>query len=136
MPSCSSMNFERLARQNVDFFLVEGVAGGIAQLDVMVSGTKRELLQLSGCTCVAAIDVNHGVFRYVNKFHFSSSRIGGVTVAITITVRITPISIRPVPTGAIPAPPTPTRTVKSPAELRRGGWDNKEKRQQGNRGHL
>jgi hypothetical protein len=44
MTSCSSVNFERLARQDLNFLLMERMAGRITQFDVVASRAKRKLL--------------------------------------------------------------------------------------------
>src|SRR5260370_40949477 len=103
MPSYSSANFQRLAGYNVDPLLVERVAGGIAQFDVMISRAKCKLLQLSSRPGVSTIHIDEGVFRHIHNLDLPDIRNGRVAV---------PVRISPSPT--IRAVPTPARPIPAP----------------------
>ena len=124
MPSYSSANFQRLAGYDVNPLLVERVAGGIAQFDVMISRAKCKLLQLSSRPGVSTIHIDKGVFRHIHNLDFP--RIWNWCVPVRISPSPT---IRAVPTPArpIPAPTWAVNADESPTKMRRGSRHEQKK---------
>jgi hypothetical protein len=136
--SQSTVNFQRLPGQNVDSFLVERVAGWVAQFDVVVAGFQGNFLQFTYCPRVATVHIYKRILGNIHKFDCT-----GVCDR-PIRIGITPIRSIPAPTGTIPTPPArsvpaPARShadKKSASRIRRSGRHQEQRGQQGNRGKL
>src|SRR5262249_6538402 len=64
----------RFAGKNLNSLSVDSVAGGLAYFDVVIPGTKFELLQLARFTGISAINVNRTAFHDGIDFDVSRNR--------------------------------------------------------------
>src|SRR5262249_34191631 len=67
----------RFAGKNLNSLSVDSVAGGLAYFDVVIPGTKFELLQLARFTGISAFTVNRPAFPGVLDLDFPRTRTRG-----------------------------------------------------------